>query len=393
MARPGLRSKPATPQWQPSRSLGAGLTFGCIFTTSGATHRNIAARGVSDVTLISASMVGGAYGPTAQFGTGTYARAPRSPATQPTGGYTVAALVRSNGTPGGALPIMLCASVGAVDAAWYLGVNGGRPEFARRNLSGTYQSALSASYTWGSDYHLFAGTVVPANATDTAGALTLHANGARIAAGTYSAAQYAYTASPLLVGSLYDTTTNSATAWPGDIAAVYIWCRPLSDAEHAALAADPFAPVRPQPRAWLPAAVSFAGTLAAAADAASSALAGTVAVPGTLGATAQAATTSAAAAVATAGTLAATADAATTSLGAALAISAAAAMTAGAASTSLTSLSLAPVHVTLAAAAGYATTGLSGGTVLRLINWDAVADTDLTNPFEIDPDATTDDTI
>ena len=116
-------------------------------------------------------------------------------------------------------------------------------------------------------------------------------------------------------------------------------------------------------------------------------------VGATLGATAAAATAALAGTVAVRGTLAASADAATTSLGVGLTVTATAAMTAGAASTSLTSLSLAPVHVTLAAAAGYATTGLSGGTVLRLINWDAVADTDLTNPFEIDPDATTDDTI
>jgi hypothetical protein len=259
MPSPVLIAKPATPQWQPSHRLGAGLAFACIFTSSGATHRNIAGRGVSDVTLINATMTNGAYGPTAQFGTGTYARAARSPATQPTGGYTVAALVRSNGTPSGGLPIVACASWGAVDATWYLGVSSGLPRFARRTAGGSYDAASAGSYTWGTDYHLFAGTIVPTSNTASTGAIYLHADGARIAIGSFAAGASSYTADPLLIGSLYDSTSNSATAWPGDIAAVYIWRRSLSDAEHAALAADPFAPVRPRPRAWI-----TSGTTAAA---------------------------------------------------------------------------------------------------------------------------------
>jgi len=259
MPNPVLVAKPASPQWQPSHRLGSGLSFACAFTSSGATHRNIAGRGVSDVTLINATMTGGAYGPAAQFGSGTYAKASRSSSTQPTGGYTVAVLCRSNGTPSGNLPILACASIATVDATWYLGVSGGNPRFARRNISNSYDVAAAGSYTWGSDYHLIAGTTVPANNADTSGSLLLHANGRRIATGTYAAAQAAYTADPLLIGSLYDSTSNSITAWPGDIAAVYIWRRPLSDAEHAALAADPFAPVRPRPRAWI-----TSGTTAAA---------------------------------------------------------------------------------------------------------------------------------
>ena len=371
MAAPALRSKPPTAQWTPGNRLGAGLTFACIFTTNGSTHRNIAARGVSDVTLVGGTMIGGAYGPTVQLGTGTYAKAPRSSATQPTGGYTVAALVRSSGTPAGALPIMACASVAPVDAVWYLGVSGGLPRFARRGVAVGYQTAAAGSYTWGSDYHLFAGTVLPSNPTDTAGSLRVPCGYCGVWAGTYTAAQYAYTADPLLIGSLYDSTTNAATSWPGDIAAVYIWRRPLTDAEHAALAADPFLPVRTRPRAYFYVSqFSLGATLAAAAQPATAALAGAVAVPGTLGAAAAAATTSLGAAIAVPATLGAVAGAAVASLDATVTITATATMTADAASTSL-----------------------AGGIVMRFLNWDAVAEPDATNPFQIDPDATTDNTI